>query len=217
MLVGMLTASLVACQGTKTEDTSSSETPAATTSEQEGEHIIAEESILQWGTVSAVDQATHQIGLELKQDSNSDPSMKILLNTTEDTPVIDANSGEKLSMDALKEGNEIYAWVDPAFAMSEPPQTNANILIANAGEGTVPNYQTIESVEKQDDGYVITTLDGTKWKFEKGVSLKTYPSYEDADIETLKKGNKCLFWPKQIPVENGDELLMYPTQILIMK
>lgn len=216
MLVGMLAVSLAACQGTKTTDTPAPDAP--TTTEQEGdmgnEDIAMGESILQWGSIVSIDQDANQIEMQL---NDADSSMKLILNTTKDTPVIDSASGENLPMDVLKEGSEIYAWVSPAFMTSQPPQTAANILIANIEQGTVPNYQTVASVEKQDEGFVITTTDGIKWNFEEGTSLKAYPSYEDVSIETLKQGNKCLFWPQQIAAQAQDNLILQPEKILIME
>ncbi|MDO4794253.1 MAG: hypothetical protein Q3993_08710 [Filifactor alocis] len=221
ILVGLLTISLVACQGSKNVDAPPSDASSSDMTEQEDEmgdeDIIMGESILQWGTITSVNKGTHQIGIESKNIADTEASMKLILNTAEDTPVLDSASGEKLPMDVLKEGDEIYAWVSPAFMTSQPPQTAANVLITNIEDGTVPNYQTVESVEEQDGSFVITTLDGTKWKFEQGISLKSYPSYEDVGIETLKKGNKCLFWPRKIVAAEEDVLFLQTEKILVME
>ena len=131
--IGLMSVSLVACNSQATENKSTTD-PNVTEQNSTDEtgntnEDMAGESLLQWGKIISVDKESGQIVIEDKnmpaEEGNADFN-KIVLNTSGDkTAIVNAETGEKVSIDDLKEGDEIYAWVSIAFTASEHPQTFA--------------------------------------------------------------------------------------------
>ena len=69
----------------------------------------------------------------LKNSDENDPYHKIILHLTETTPVVDAVSGLPLDR-KLRDGETVCAWVGPAMTLSLPPQTTAEVVVANIPE-----------------------------------------------------------------------------------
>lgn len=226
--IGLLSVSLVACNSQATEDKSTTEpnvTEQNSTDITDGSNeALAGESLLQWGKIISVDKESGQIVIEDKNmpagegDSNLN---KIVLNTSGDkTAVVNAETGAKVSMDDLKEGDEIYAWVSIAFASSEPPQTFAYAILTNIGAMTPPKYIGVASVEKTDAGLFLTDTMDEKWDLT-DVESKNITAYEDGkeiDPTTIKANSTCLVWPANVPVTEGsDKTVLKATRLIVLQ
>ena len=224
--IGLMSVSLVACNSQATEDKSTTEpnvTEQNSTDVTDGSNEdMAGESLLQWGKIISVDKESGQIVIEDKNmpAGEGDPNLnKIVLNTSNDkTAVVNAETGAKVSMDDLKEGDEIYAWVSIAFTTSEPPQTFAYSILTNIGAMTPPKYIGVASVEKTDAGLFLTDTMGEKWDLT-NVDSKNITAYADGkevDPTTIKANSTCLVWPDNVPV-TGDATAIKTTRVLVLQ
>ena len=226
--VGLMSVSLVACNSQATENKSTTDTNATTQDCADGtcniDDAVKGESLLQWGKIISVDKESGQILIEDKnmpaEEGNADFN-KIVLNTSSDkTAFVNAETGEKVSMDDLKEGDEIYAWVSIAFATSEPPQTFAYVIATNTAVMTPPKYIGVTSVEKTDAGLFLTDTFDEKWDLT-DVDAKNITAYEDGkevDPTTIKANSTCLVWPANVPVTEGsDKTVLKATRLIVLQ
>lgn len=69
---------------------------------------------------------------------------EIILNITKDTAVLDTVSLDPVSAQNIKDGALVYAYVSLAMTRSQPPQTNAYIVLVNIpADYRVPGYAEI--------------------------------------------------------------------------
>lgn len=226
--IGLMSVSLVACNSQATENKSTTD-PNVTEQNSTDEtgntnEDMAGESLLQWGKIISVDKESGQIVIEDKnmpaEEGNADFN-KIVLNTSGDkTAFVNAETGEKVSIDDLKEGDEIYAWVSIAFTASEPPQTFAYVIATNTAVMTPPKYIGVTSVEKTDAGLFLTDTMDEKWDLT-DVESKNITAYEDGkeiNPTTIKANSTCLIWPANVPVTEGsDTTVLKATRLIVLQ
>lgn len=140
-----------------------------------------------WGKVTKLESGS----LELKNDDENDPNRDIILHLSEETLYLDAVTGLPLSVDELKDGETLYAWIGPAMTMSLPPQSTAVVILGNIPQDfKLPNY------------YEITGVDQT-------AVVAIYPPVEQTEVNLPVAGGKTL----KIPV--SAEVKPYLTKNLV--
>ena len=224
--IGLLSISLVACNSQSTEDNNTTDPNATEQNATDGaantDDEIAGQSLLQLGKVISVDKESGQILIEDKNlpagegDSNLN---KMALNTSADsTAFINAETGAKVSIDDLKEGDEIYAWVSIAFTTSEPPQTFAYVIATNIGAMTPPKYIGVTSVEKTDAGLFLTDSMDEKWDLTNidATNITAYADGSQVDPTTIKANSTCLVWPDNVPVTANTDAIK-ATRLIVLQ
>ncbi|MDL2236911.1 hypothetical protein LJC56_03645 [Christensenellaceae bacterium OttesenSCG-928-K19] len=95
--------------------------------------------------------------------NESNPANDILANITEETILIDAQTGEAVDLESITVGDEVQVYVSSAMTRSLPPQSNAYAIITNIPETGlgVPTFLIAEEVQHQEDGS-ITVLNENK-------------------------------------------------------
>ena len=72
---------------------------------------------------------------------------EIVLNTAENTLILNAVDGGAMAAEDLREGEYVYAYVSPAMTRSLPPITTAEVILAAIpADYGVPAYSTVEQV-----------------------------------------------------------------------
>lgn len=211
--IGLLIGSLTGCGNAQ----ASNEEKDKVSVEQTMQEEVKQEwdDLLESGTIVAIDKEAKKIHLRPHQVEGKENFEEIILNVSDSTAIVDGETGEAVSRDDLQEGDEIYVWISPQFALSDPPQTAAQAIIINGAD--IPVYQTVESLEAVKDKIVIKTAEGIEWEFDNTLVPKLYPSNEDTKVTTIKKGSKCLIWPKQIPVAYDENTQMQGVSVLIVE
>lgn len=93
-----------------------------------------------WGTVTKLESGA----LELKNSDQNDPYGHIIVHLKETTPCVDAVLGIPASIEDVKDGETVCAWVGPAMTMSLPPQAAAVVVVTNLpADGSGPSYYEI--------------------------------------------------------------------------
>lgn len=149
-----------------------------------------------WGKVSPWEGE----GIFLKNGGQDDPMNEVILHVSEDTAAVDAQTGLPLDLEAVKEGDTLYAWIGPAAAMSLPPQVFATVIVGNVPAGTNPPElceiaQTVRRFAPEDKRNPVFPLAGrgtlevtdqtvyTPWKTRRIVRM-----------EDLIPGTRVLVW-----------------------
>lgn len=210
--IGLLIGSLTGCGNTQTSTEEENKVTLEQSIEDTQQHW---DDLLESGTIVAIDTESKKIHIQPEKIDGKDSFEEIILNVSDNTAIVDGETGEVVSPDELQEGDEIYVWVSPEFNLSDPPQTAARAIIINGVD--IPVYQTVKSLETKNDKIMIKTEEGLQWEFDNNIVITLYPSNEDTEITTIKKGSKCLFWPKQIPVPYDENTEVQGDSILIIE
>lgn len=144
-----------------------------------------------WGAVT-VDSADR---ITVDNHSSNSMSGDIVIHISEDTKILDAVSGMPLAADQLTDGETVYAYVGPAMTMSLPPQTGADLILAQIpADYKVPDYIKVASMEAADGGYRLTSSDGLVFQVPSDCTITPYLTRNMLYLENLYPGAHCLVW-----------------------
>lgn len=114
---------------------------------------------------------------------------RYLLNLQDSTQILDATTFAKMSLNDIRNGDKIYAYVSKAMTKSDPPQTNAIILLAGAPlRYKAPTYSALLSMSANAGKY--TLLEGS---IEKLASGRVRLSTEDKGTYMLLMSKAMIF------------------------
>lgn len=157
-----------------------------------------------WGLVSRQSDTV----LVLSNQNQNAYDGDIILNISEETKLLDAESGMPISIDDISDGETIYAYTGPAMTASLPPQTIPPVILANIpADQKVPDYITVESMEKTANGYLLKSADGLVFQVPSDCSISPYLTRNLIDLEDLYKGASCLIWSDT--KGTADRILMF--------
>ena len=92
-----------------------------------------------WGTVTWMGEDSF-----LVNPGEADDLSQAVVVHAGDAPYLDAVTGNTLNLDALEDGDTVYAWVGPAMMLSMPPQSAASLILGNIpADYAVPQYYEI--------------------------------------------------------------------------
>ena len=167
-----------------------------------------------WGTLTRLSNG----GLLVKNSNQSNSLNEVILHG-ENILCLDAVTGEAMDVDALKDGETIYAWVGPVMTMSLPPQATAILIVANIpADFCAPQYYEIRSVTPQAMIAIypppaltwteVTTTDDKTLKITDDAQLSRYGCDDSVRLEDLIPGTRILVWTDM----NGDitKTLVFP-------
>ncbi|MEY8338105.1 hypothetical protein AALB16_08765 [Lachnospiraceae bacterium 62-35] len=133
--------------------------------------------------------------LVIDNQSNVSSAGDIVINLSEDTPILDSVNGFPMELKDIKKGDMVYAYLSPAMTMSLPPQTSAYMILAGVPEDfKVPDYLKIDSFTPSDKGYILKTVDGTSFTVPSDCAITPYLTRQLVRLEDLAKGRVCLLW-----------------------
>lgn len=158
-----------------------------------------------WGAVSVESEQTLMVNNENDKFSVGD----IILNLSEETKILDADSGMPLSVEQLKDGEKVYAYISEAMTASLPPQTAARVVLANIQDGVkVPDYIEVKSMEKKDSEYQLTSVDGLVFRVPADCPITPYLTRNMLYLEDIYEGARCLVWTDD--GEQATRIMMFP-------
>lgn len=171
-----------------------------------------------WGTVTR----TAEGPLLLTNDTGGEGTYdRLILHTGADTLVVDAVTGEPLTLDAVRDGDTVCVNVDTRMLLSEPAQTHAYLILVNLPEDAeAPGYYQVTdfdmtstlamennaiTVEVHTDFglilwfYLTDALDGTGarrliLKEESAVDIAPLRTKNIVSVTDLTPGTRFLLW-----------------------
>lgn len=125
---------------------------------------------------------------------------ELILNTSETTRILDAVNGYPVSIDNIKDGELVYAYISPAMTLSLPPQSHAEMIICGIPAGlSVPSYETAENLVIGENGdAVVSTARGSVYYIDASSVLLPYLTRNIVTVSDLTKGRQFLVWKTPI-------------------
>ena len=146
-----------------------------------------------WGPVLGVEDGIIRID---NQSGISFPG-EIVLNISDGySRVLDAENGYPVMLNAIQEGEFIYAYIGPAMTMSLPPMTTAEMVICQAPDDfRVPDYVQVQSMQEKADGnWSLTTTDGTVYHVPADCQILPYLTRNLVTLSDVTESSTCLIW-----------------------
>lgn len=123
---------------------------------------------------------------------------EIILNiSSETTKILDAVTGSPVTVDDIRDGETIYAYIRPVMTMSIPPMTNASLILCNIpADFRVPAYQQSDVLTVNEDGVSgsVKTTDGTTYTIPADCEIFPYLTRNIVRIQDLTEGRTFLVW-----------------------
>ena len=120
----------------------------------------------------------------------------LALNLSDETVFLDNTAGIPVSLQDLKEGQEVYVYYSAAMTRSLPPQSAAYAVLTNVGEGTPAKFHVVEQTLAGPDGQITVTTDHGSMMVSATEETKI-SSLKDKSIVTaqdLKMGTRFFAW-----------------------
>ena len=126
----------------------------------------------------------------------------MILQVGEDTCAVDAATGLPLDLEAVKEGDTLYAWIGPAATMSLPPRVFPKVIVGNVPEDmSAPEYFELLSAGWTDpaggDAMVFTVANGTESKdlsIPLDAEVTPWRTRQIIRLEGIQAGSQILVW-----------------------
>lgn len=185
-------------------------TAGATISRAEQPSIPLSEPVFIYGTIHKENGRLSMTNIH--GDTTLD---ELILNISEETRILDAVNGFPVSMDNLAEGENVYAYISHAMAMSLPPQSHAEMIICQVpADFAAPLYESVDSLSTNSDGTaILKTMRGNEYQINASTVLLPYLTRNMVTVQDLTKGRRFLIWRAQegFSVTNtATKLVMFP-------
>jgi len=137
---------------------------------------------------------------------SQDGQNRVILNITPETYLVDAETGLPLAL-TNRNGDRIIAYYGPVMTFSEPPQSNAVLILGNIQEGTIPpQFGQVEAIEVSDDQVVVTIRGGSLLvTIRRDSRIEPFRTRNIVTVDNINVGSRLLMW---VPMET----LSYPGQ-----
>lgn len=135
----------------------------------------------------------YRITVSLKYESQQD----IALNISEETLVIDNETGLSANVSDIKVGDEVVAYYSQMMTRSLPPQSNCAALVTNIiGNNTQAKYMSVGEIEILSDGGIKAyNADGSYiLTIAKEASVISAADGTELTIEDIQEGSRIFSW-----------------------
>lgn len=149
--------------------------------------------------------------LSITRQDGDMAGQEVIVQISDKTKLLDAVNGYPQTLESLKSGETVYAYVSPAMTMSLPPITNAELVLSGIpADFKVPEYVTIKSVTANGaNAGTIKTRDGKTYTVPEGCQLLPYLTRNIVTLKDLSKGQTCLIWT-QADGSTATKLVAFP-------
>lgn len=134
---------------------------------------------------------------------------EFVVRVSEDTRVLNADTGMPVSLKDVENGTEAWAYVGPAVTTSIPPQAKARVLLIDIPcDKRRTEYVKVESIEKGEGGYRLKASGGETYWVPDSCSIFPYLTRNMLYPENLYEGAMCIIWAD----ENlqAEKIMMFP-------
>lgn len=142
----------------------------------------------------------------------------VVLNLSDKTRILNAQSGMPVDKDALKEGETVYAYISQAMTLSLPPQSNANLILCQIpADYNVPSLETVAKMTRQEAStFLLTTVRGNHYLIDSSTALTPYLTKNIVTVSDLLKGGTCLIWAEprtseDTEIRKAQKVMIFPS------
>lgn len=131
--------------------------------------------------------------------------IETIYNLDEKTIFINSGTGEKVSVDSIKEGDGVYFYHSPAMEDSYPGQTYVYAVAVNTPMDTsCIKYHVVDTITENNGEISITTDESDLvLKCKEDVEITFFGTNKKGSIEDLKLGTRFFTWYQQGTDMNG--------------
>ena len=156
---------------------------------------------------------------------------EVTLNISEQTFIIDSQTGLPTSLKDLKEGSKLYVYYSAAMTYSLPPQSHAVAVVTNIQENkTFPKFMTVKEIVSQKEGEirVLNDFGDLIVTIKADSPLSPFKTKQAVSLKDIKEGTQLLLWydfvaesyPAQATsdktvIMGQKEIVKVPEQVLI--
>lgn len=146
-----------------------------------------------WGPVLGVAEDSVTV------DNRSEVSMRgemIITVDPERTKILDAVNGYPVELSQLQDGKAVFAYIESAAALSEPPVVNARLILCEVPDDLrVPEYISVVEMSEQSDGsYLLSADNGMQYLVRQDCEILPYLTRNIVTLQDVQKGSNCLVW-----------------------
>lgn len=183
---GLLAVMLSGCKGTETQN---QEVPANGTNQGNG-------LVRLWGPILETDKESLTIDNRAVVGARGEI---IITVHPEQAEIVDGVNGFPVELSELKKDEVVFAYIEPALMLSEPPVASARMVICRGpSDLRNPDYVQAEAMEKQpDSSYILTADDSMQYQVPADCEIVPYLTRNRVKLEDIQKGTACLVWSNE--------------------
>ena len=134
---------------------------------------------------------------------------EFLIHISENTRLLNAETGMPASLENVKDGEPVHAYVGAAVTASIPPQAEAEVLLIDIPtDGSTVDYVKISSIQNKEEGYQLTGTKGQNYWIEDSCNIFPYLTRNKIYLETLYEGAECIIWGDKSG--KAEKIMMFP-------
>lgn len=144
-------------------------------------------------TVSAIQKAEDKIASLLIK---TEAGQEIQLNLAETTLAVNNETGERVALTDIKEGDKVFAYYSQVMTRSLPPQSACELILTNVGDKSPASLHEVGTVTKRDDGKTeILTADGSMIvRVDDKTAFAPLVTKNKVTVDDLTAGTRFLAW-----------------------
>lgn len=126
----------------------------------------------------------------------TDAGTRLQLNISDETIMLDSETGVSIGLSDLKKGDEIEAEYAPEMTRSIPAQTSAALICVNTEKGGNVNLIEASSVSENEDGSLTITDEGKNivLTVAKDASVTPYKTRNIVRLSDISEGTRLVAW-----------------------
>lgn len=171
--------------------------PSGTVTEQPSETVTTPEAVTVsvTGEIQNIDTENSQIHVSGEEIEGM--ITEVIANISEDTAIIDALSGDALTLENLTVGQTVDVVISMAMTRSLPPQSSAFAVIANLPEDGlgIPTYIEVSEVSESDGGVRVLNQNGDIFvTIGQDIEITDMQGNKVDDLAQIKAGSRLFAW-----------------------
>lgn len=169
--------------------------------------------LLVQGSITEINDSSVRIQNQIETADYQD----IILNIHDGTAVIEAVSGDPMTVNGLKVGEYVYAYVSPAMTRSAPPIANAEAVIANIpADFAAPSYLEVQDVAVSEDGTLRVTSEDNRLTLilNADTPVSAYLTKNVLTLKDVKPGVKLFAWSQVMTLSEPPQASPYKLMLM---
>lgn len=125
----------------------------------------------------------------------TDDDQQIRLNLSDNTLVVDNETGLPANLTDIQVGDRIFAYYSAAMTRSLPPQSACELILVNVGDNTPASLHEVGSVSEADGVTSVLTADGSMIvRMDDQTSFSPLATKNIVTVQDLTPGTRFLAW-----------------------
>ena len=125
----------------------------------------------------------------------TDDDQQIRLNLSDNTLVVDNETGLAANLSDIQVGDRIFAYYSAVMTRSLPPQSACELILVNVGDNTPASLHEVGSVSETDGVTSVLTADGSMIvRMDDQTSFSPLATKNIVTVQDLTPGTRFLAW-----------------------